>query len=62
MEILRLLQASFDWDSAFHSVSAAMAVLQSGGDVEAVDERHFNCYAINKMIVMRMNTRIIVIW
>eukprot|EP00434_Breviolum_minutum_P000358 symbB.v1.2.000302.t2/scaffold6.1/size569917/5 len=35
MEILRLLQASFDWDTAFHSVTAAMAVLQSGGDVQA---------------------------
>ncbi|CAJ1354936.1 unnamed protein product, partial [Effrenium voratum] len=34
MEILRLLQASFDWDTAFHRVSTAMAVLQSGGDPE----------------------------
>eukprot|EP00930_Biecheleria_cincta_P027556 TRINITY_DN19334_c0_g1_i1.p1 TRINITY_DN19334_c0_g1~~TRINITY_DN19334_c0_g1_i1.p1 ORF type:complete len:4939 (-),score=993.22 TRINITY_DN19334_c0_g1_i1:298-13221(-) len=35
IEILRLLQASFDWDPAFHSVKAAMAVLQSGGDDSA---------------------------
>ncbi|CAE8615816.1 unnamed protein product [Polarella glacialis] len=35
VEILRLLQASFDWDPAFHSVKAAMAVLHSGGSDEA---------------------------
>eukprot|EP00931_Biecheleriopsis_adriatica_P032930 TRINITY_DN19156_c0_g1_i1.p1 TRINITY_DN19156_c0_g1~~TRINITY_DN19156_c0_g1_i1.p1 ORF type:complete len:5580 (-),score=1373.58 TRINITY_DN19156_c0_g1_i1:6-15065(-) len=35
LEILRLLQASFDWDPAFHSVTAALAVLENGGDEKA---------------------------